>query len=328
MEIEDGEDVVFEGFDDGEEEDEEDFSRNFRVLSVQEKKECIKKFRQNRDKVRNVDLDGNPIPVVVDQMRDNVVAQNETLKEVGVNELLTHDAKVLNMTFQKSYDMVKKFNTEFKFDKRDFNKLLGQMMSGRTRIDNTTYADSASRIRPKHLIKISKMCRRMMHSVPAVIPSFLTPENHKTRTVVRRPRQAQPTVATQPKRVDSSNMKNVEDASEKRLRKIHEKLTKLQKRNKSGTPLLQSLVHPESFGRTVENFFNIAFLARQKLVKIEPDLNLPDDEPIVTAMKARDEDEVDLEEEGRKSIQSVLTLDHETYRLIVENLGIAHPAIP
>lgn len=327
MEDEDQMDASFDDFDDGS--DDDSFGGNFRVLSLEEKKACIKKFRQNRDKVREVDLDGNPIPVVVDKMRANVVGQNETLEEVGVNELLTHDAKVLSLTFHKSYDMVKKFNTEFKFDKRDFNKLLGQMVSGAGRIDN---AESASPFRPKHLVKISKMCQHIMHAVPTVIPSFLTPENHIRKTIVRRPRQTQSSVATQPKRVDSTNMKNVEDESEKRMRKIHEKLEKLQRRNKSGTPLLQSIIDPTSFGKTVENFFNIAFLARQKRIKIEPDLNLPDDEPIVTALGAQNVD--DDEEEGEaavdtshKAIQSVLTLDHETFQLLVKNLGITQPAV-
>lgn len=303
---------------------------NFKVLSIEEKKIYSKKFRQIAQNVRNVDLESNPIPVVVKKMTENVIGQNETLTQVGVNEMLTHDAKVLHQSFQKSYHMIKRFNTECKFDKRDFNNKLARRLAGISRIDETTTESSIIRLRPKQLVNIGIKCRRILNHVPAVTRTFITPENHKKKVIVRRPRQTQPTVATQPTRVDSSNMNNKEDESERRLRLIHKQLKKLQLRNVSGTPLLQCTVNPTSFGTTVENLFNIAFLARQKMIKIDGSDD-PNDEPLVTALRGsnnrNDENESEVEETNRSPIQSVLTFDHETHALLVRNLNITTPAL-
>lgn len=304
---------------------------NFKILSAEEKKLWSKKFRQMAENVRNVDLEGNSIPVVVKKMRDNVIGQNETLNQVGVNEMLTHDAKVLNQTFQKSFHMIKRFNTECKFDKHNYNSRLARFLAGNTRLNETSNENPVIRIRPKQLIKIGLKCQHIMHHVSPLTRTFLTPENHKKKTIVRRPRQTQSSVATQPTRVDSSNMNNKEDESEKRLRQIHNQLHKLQIKNVSGTPILQCTVNPNSFGATVENLFNIAFLARQKMIKIESSDD-PNGEPFVTALKtssnrnAEDEDEED-KKDNRPPVQSVLTFDHDTYELLIKNLHITKPAL-
>lgn len=305
---------------------------NWKVLSAEEKKIWSKKFRQHSDNVRNVDLEANPIPVVVQKMRDNVMEQNETLSQVGVNEMLTQDAKVLHQTFQKSYNMIKRFNLECKFDKRNFNNRLARRFAGSARIDITTTENSGIRIRPKQIFNIGIKCSRILHHVPTLIRTFLTPENHKKKTIVRRPRTTQSTVTTQPTRVDSSNMNNQEDESEKRLRQIHKRLHKLQLKNETGTPLLQSTINPTSFGTTVENLFNIAFLARQKKIKIESsNPNDPNDEPIVTALKSSirndDDEDEEAEEANNPPIQSVMTFDYETYVSLKKNLNITENAL-
>src|SRR5699024_3260318 len=177
---------------------------------------------------------------------------------------------------------------------------------------------------------------RIHHHVPSMARTFLAPEGRpeKKTPPKRTQRQTQTAQATQPTKYDASNMANEEDESEKRLRHIHKRFFKLQKNNVTGTPLIQSAVNPESFSTTVENFFNIAFLARQKWIKIDvpDDPDEPTPEPVVKAYprksdkkagqeQPQEEEEADEDDnDPRPPVQSVLTFDYETYEALIKNL--------
>lgn len=313
-------------------------SSELKILTAEEKKKFTEKYRKNYEALKNMDLEDGEFSESVIQMKTHVDKQNQVLEEVGVNELLTHDAKCIALSSEMSLNLVRKFNTESKFDKREFIQRLRQRALNTSRQfgvpANRSQGGSTRWIRFDQLFGIGLAYNKVQHQVPMMLRSFIEPEEKPDKKTAVRTKSAKvQSLMTQPEKVDSTNMTNEEDESEKRLRTIHNSLLKLQKRNPS-IPLIQGSVNPNSFSTTVENFFNMAFLARQKLIKIENGDEENDFEPLVKALPNPANQEEGAEEiaqeepeENQQMVQSVLTLDFETYEALITNLEITRAAL-
>ena len=323
---------------------------NIKIPTFAQKKMIAKKFGKLIQNIKDIDFNEDDIIEQLDKMAENTNIQNDYLKENGVNEMMIHDAQCMAVSSQMAYTLVKKYNPESKFNRREFLRLLRQRLLINSKKAGIAIPLGKNPIRFEHLFPTGLALNRIHHHVLPMVRSFIPPENcpEKKVRVVRKKVKPPATLATQPTKYDASNMANEEDESEKRLRHIHTKLYKLQRHNPNGVPLMQSAIDPESFAITTENFFNIAFLARQK--KIQIDLPAPDDDddtddspdPIVKIFKdgtltqdsaastqgpvpsqEQPEEEEDI---NRPAVQSILTFDFDTYEALISNLDISRSA--
>lgn len=275
--------------------------------------------RDLRDIHKDLKVDDLDFHVMVNKLSDSVAKQNDWLQTYGVNELLPIDAKYFNLNTEQSYKLVKKFNTTSKFETREFLKRLRQQLVRNSRQSCFT-ASTCQRISFLHLHDTGLAFNNLHHSVPPIEmgfrPDTVAPVlSQRTRSQ----RTTQNTQATQPTQYDSTSMMNNTDESDKRLNYICTTLKKLERRNNDGVPFLQASINPKSFSATVENMFNIAFLARQSLIKI-----FNDDEDSAEPMIRTVEDGNSQSESS--DTQSVLSLDVHSYRQLIDKLEISKSA--
>ncbi|KAI9850099.1 MAG: nuclear protein [Thelocarpon superellum] len=90
-----------------------------------------------------------------------------------------------------------------------------------------------------------------------------------------------------------------------------------------GVGLFQFVINPHSFGQTVENLFYVSFLIRDGSVGIGSD---SDRLPTLHASQPRKAAEI--KEQNVRKHQAIFSLDHQTWRDLVQAFEIARPMIP
>jgi len=304
---------------------------NFRILSATEKQEAIGIYRKVMDKVKKVDPKEEEFGQMIDKMTNHVNNQNAALQQVGVNELMTMDARTIAISSELSYSIVKKFHSESKFDYQEFLRLLRQRVLKHSRkqglkVNNEIPNDKSCKIRYEQMAGTGIAYSKIHYQMPCLNRPFKQPIQDVPPAVSKERRKitrTSPTQTSQPTQYDASNMANEADESEKRLKFIHHKLKRLE-RQQDHLPFIQVALNPTSFGTTVENFFHFAFLARQqKITLIESDNGV---EPWVHTIEEQEPTTTEKQNDNCLSTQSILSFDQESYHAMIETLGITRPA--
>ncbi|KAI9804479.1 MAG: hypothetical protein M1825_001378 [Sarcosagium campestre] len=90
-----------------------------------------------------------------------------------------------------------------------------------------------------------------------------------------------------------------------------------------GVPLFPFVVHPSSFGQTVENLFYVSFLIRDGSIGVGED---SDGLPTLHATKPRKP--LEAQAQGIRKHQAVFALDFSMWQALVESFHIDRPLIP
>ncbi|KAL6824827.1 Nse4 C-terminal domain-containing protein [Trichoderma camerunense] len=94
-------------------------------------------------------------------------------------------------------------------------------------------------------------------------------------------------------------------------------------RSTGGIDLMRFVVNPKSFGQTIENLFYVSFLIRDGRVEIDFDEHgLPALAPV-----DRESDDTAAIRQATSKHQAILSMDMETWRDIIDTMGIKEPMI-
>ncbi|PNP50051.1 hypothetical protein THARTR1_09236 [Trichoderma harzianum] len=94
-------------------------------------------------------------------------------------------------------------------------------------------------------------------------------------------------------------------------------------RSTGGIDLMRFVVNPKSFGQTIENLFYVSFLIRDGRVEIDFDEHgLPALAPV-----DRERDDTAAIRQATSKHQAILSMDMETWRDIIDTMGIKEPMI-
>ena len=147
------------------------------------------------------------------------------------------------------------------------------------------------------------------------------PKEEKSRE--RKARQA--TKVSDLKETQAMTLQETETSdnlTDKIVEKIYKELVLKWKENgKMPINYFQFVLHPEDFGKSVENMFHVSFLIKEMKVGISicPDTELPVIQPISSKQKQSSE-------EGNKN-QVVLNFSMRDWKKLVKNLKIETPMI-
>lgn len=286
-----------------------------KMLNEDQKRKALEKYRQLYNNIKDIDSDGE-FNVLLNNLSNSLRDQDDCLQEFGVNELISMDAKSVALTSELSFCLVKKFNTSNKFDNKEFiHRLKRQVLRNFSKVNTNSIADPKQRSLSFYNLYATGLAFNNLHYQTPAITNAYKP-NYEAPVPTQRSRSQRTTQTTQksqPTQYDSTNMKDL-DESDKRLNYIFSTLKKLEKRNDDAVPFLQASFNAQNFSTTVENMFNMAFLARQSLIKIFNDEESI--EPVVRTL------ENDSSQNNSNDIQSVLSLDIKTYKQLLEKLEI------
>lgn len=306
-----------------------DLEFNIKVLKDGLRKQAIAEYGQIYRETRSIDKDKHCFNEILDQLQSSIKKENICLSKFGVNELLSMDAKNIALASELTVDLVKKFEVIGKFNLKDYLKKLKQNIIENIFKSNMGEIDPNKRLQLIHLYPTGKLYRNYHYSAPS-IPKFFKKNYESNETAVKERRSTQRKTlpsgeSTKPTQCDSSNMNNV-DESDKRLEYIYKSLKKLERRN-GQVPIFQAIINPNDFGLSVENIFNVAFLAKQSRIIID---SIEDEvEPIIMTKEPDDEIEEDTANETdnqKQSVQSIFSFDMDTYEQLVKNIEIDRPA--
>ena len=313
------------------------------------------------NEIRSINTDKND-KNIVKKLKSCLQEEDNCLSKFGINELLSMDAKNMAAVSEQTINVVKKITVVKKFNKHDYRRSLRlRLLRNCQTISNSI--DPTKQLQLVHLYPTGKQFNHIHHLTPAIIPSFSNDFDDENLTTNVKQRNTQtrhklPTgEATQPEQKQSNEMNNV-DKSDKRLKHIYKSLKKLERKNENGVPFFQALLHPNDFATTIENIFNLAFLARQSRAIIdnqddnggggggggfEPliitkersstdddngdDENFIDDHDTYQQQQQQSSTEMMKIPNDKEPIQSALSFDMETYNYLLNSLSIIRPAI-
>lgn len=329
-------------------------------LGLEKRKDVEAKYRHVYDETRMFDLNENDPFDVLETLKSTMLKQNDCLVESGVNQTVSYDAINVASTTQNSFRAAKGVNAVAEFNMKVFTKRLQALLVNCSRdagigVPIGRQASSTQASMPnyqllfKHLYAVGLLGRRYHRGSSQIVagyPSDLPPLPPKARRVVtKRPTKSQ---CTQPTQFDLKSAKENVDESDQRLNYIFDRLQKMELRNPEGVPMLQAAINPGSFSTTIENFFNMSFLARHEMVEIEDamDEQMATDQPTTgfditdfdALLKTKVKKDVPDDEEGggggnnnessRASVQSVLSFSTSAFIKLKEALEIDQVALP
>lgn len=346
------------------EEEEKELMMKTTTLNDETRREAKAAFGKILNEIRCIDSTKHDLIPMTEKLNSCLHHENNCLSRFGINELLPMDAKNMAFVAEQSINVVRKFTIVKKFDKHEFRRQLRKRLLQNCL--HTNYFDNIDpmkRIQLIHLYPTGIQFDDHYHyQAPCLMPTFTTDENIIPSTKQRRIQQQEQTrtklpsgVATQPTQQKQSNDMNNVDESDKRLEYIYKTLKKLEKKSNDGVPFFQAILNPNDFATTIENMFNLAFLARQSRVIIndqnddydggdDDDDNDDGGEPLIFTKERNDEnnhnandgddDENHLATEMNNKIpmnkepkQSPLSFDMKTYHQLLDKLSIIRPAI-
>ncbi|KAI2798363.1 hypothetical protein BLOT_015023 [Blomia tropicalis] len=323
---------------------------SWKLLTPDVEQNVIKKYENLRRDIKMIDVDRENFLDIAKKLEQSVSEQNDILSAIGVNEIISVDSNCISETTDVTFSLAKKFNADSKFNMKQLIINLRQSMLNdpeRSIIDCGKYQN---RIIFEDLILLGSAFEGIQSKGPQMNRFFKQaleqPPAPKAK-LARIPR-AKLGSKSQPKQHDIKKLNDV-DESEKRLKYVHKKLYKMTVKNEKSIPLMQATINPNSFPRTIENFFNIAILTQQNQVCIEiPDgsiepsihaFNMPKESDTQFSEEQPILDDVDEDESSdsindgtndnvpkKKAISSILSLDMSLYKNLIHIFDISRPA--
>lgn len=321
-------------FDDEVMEEENDDSDSFlnvdvKVLTEKSRKQAMMDYGRIYHETKDLHQSKLDFEATLDKLKQNIENENNVFSKYGINETLALDAKNLALTSEVTLELAKKLQIVDKFNSRKFVTKLKKRILTNAVNSNFCEIDPSRRLKLIHLYPTSKFYNHLYYSVPSFGKNFKT-DFDPSKRVRRAPRNVAKLPKGQaicPSQYDTKKMNSV-DESDRRLEHIFKTVKKLERSNNGSVPFLQASFNPDNFSLTVENIFYMAFLARQARVRIDEGDD-EDNEPIIRTKEPDDEssNNESTSNDSCDNIQSVFSFDMESYKLLIDKLGITGAAI-